>query len=493
VRPRPARILGATLALVAALAGGCATAPDPRHMRFPPVPLPQPEVTRVTLDNGLALYLLPDRSLPRVHVAALIRAGSAWEPADRVGTYALAGTLMRDGGAGDLDPDAFDEALAFAAIRMTSHVGTESAGAAMDTLTRHLPEALARFADMLRRPRFDPARLESLKARRIEGIRRRDDNPASVAARLFARTLYGPDHPFAREAEPEDIARITRDDLVAFHDAWYHPNNTALGITGDFDVPDMVAAVRRVFGDWAPGPVPAAEPPAVPATERRRVRFVHKETDQVAIRIGQVSIRRDDPDVYALDLANDLLGGRGFMSRLFQRVRTREGLAYGIGSALSPGMGHPGVFRIATRTRPDKVRQAVAAMLEEVARMRDAPVPPDEFAASREAFLNSFVFASATPARVVSRRMWYDYAGLPADELTRLHDRTLATTPADVRDVMRRRLDPDRMDIVAVGDREVLAEALAPFGDVEEVPWGPEAATAVAAGPAAGAAGAGGG
>jgi zinc protease len=454
------------------LAGACATLADPRRMTFPSVPLPEPEVTRVTLDNGMVLYLLPDRSLPLIHVHALIRTGQVYEPADRIGTYALAGSLLREGGAGDLDPDAFDDALAFAAIQMGSVVSSEAAGASLDTLTRTFPEALDRFADMLRRPRFDPARLENLKARGIEAIRRRDDRPESIAGRLFAKTLYGPDHPFAREAKAADIERITRDDILAFYRTWYHPNNVALGITGDFDVPDMVAAVRRAFGDWESVPVPVPVPPEVPPTTRRVIRIVHKPADQVSIRIGQVSVRRDDPDVYALNLANTVLGGNSFMSRLFQDLRTRDGLAYNIASILSPGHGHPGQFQMVTRTRPEKVGQAVRGMLAEVQRLRTEPVPPDEFAATKEAFLNSFVFNSVTPEEVVARRMRIDYYGMPPDELARLHDKTLAATAAQVLDVARRDLDPDRMVIVAVGDRQVLKEALAPFGTVEEVPWG---------------------
>lgn len=468
IRRLPARAACSALLLLVA---ACASVPDPRRMHFPPETPTEPQVTQVTLDNGIKLYLLADRSVPLIHVRALVRTGTLYEPADRPGVFALAGTLMREGGAGDLDPDAFDAALADAAIDMSSHVGGEAGGASLVTLTRNFPLALARFADMLRRPRFDADRLETVKAQRIEAIRRRDDFPGSIAARLFRRTLYGPDHPLAREPTAEDIARVTRDELVAFHRDWYRPNAIALGVTGDFEVPAMIEALKGAFGDWQAPPAQVPVVPEVAPTERRVVRIVHRPAEQVTVYIGQVSIRRQDPDFYALRLANRVLGGQPFMSRLFQDVRTREGLAYRVSSGLAANPRHPGMFRMTTLTRPDQVGRAVALMLDEVRRLRDEPVPADELAASQEGVLNGFVFASVTPAQVAGRRMSLDYNGLPPDELERVRDRTLATTSADLRAAVRRHLDPDRMVIVAVGDRDVLKAALAPFGEVEEVPW----------------------
>jgi zinc protease len=469
---RAARLLpGLTTLVPLLLAAACASAPDPRGMHFPPESLTEPEVTQLTLDNGIRLYLLPDHTAPLIHLRALVRTGTAYEPADQPGVYAMAGDLMRDGGAGDLDPDAFDTALADAAIRMGSNVGRESGGASVVSLTRNFPLALARFADMLRRPRFDAARLETAKAQEIDAIRRRDDIPGAIAGRLFRRTLYGPDSPLAREPTVDDVARITRGQLVAFHRQWYRPDAIALGVTGDFEVPAMVEALKGAFGDWQAPPAPEPVPPKVAPTEHRVVRIVDRPVEQVVLFIGQISIRRQDPDFYALRLANVVLGGQPFMSRLFQDVRTREGLAYRVGSALRPNPRHLGDFVMSASTRPEQVGQAVALMLDEVRRLRDEPVPEAELHETQESFLNGFVFSSATSAQVLGRRMGLDYNGLPPDELERVRARTLATTPADLQAAVRRQLEPDRMAIVAIGDKDVLTEALAPFGDVEVVPW----------------------
>lgn len=466
-RTRTALVLGLGVLLPAL--GGCARVPDPTTMHFPPVEVTEPEVIERTLPNGLRLELLPDRGLPLVQIYALVRTGSMYEPADQVGLADLTGSLMREGGAGERSPEALDDALADAAIAMESGIADESGAARLDTLTRNFPLALAAFADMLRRPRFDPVRLEVLRQNAIEAIRRRNDRPQDIAGRVYRQTLYGPDHPLAREPTEAGIRALTRDDVVAFHARYYTPGNTVLGITGDFDPDDLVAAVTAAFGDWPDHPVTLPDVPPVPETQARVVRFVHRPIDQVSIRIGETSLRRDDPDTYAFSLVDRILGGQVTMNRLFAAVRTRGGMAYTVGSAYEPGHGRPGLFTLSAGTRPEMVGPAIAKMLAETERMRDEPVPGPELDAAREAFLNAFVFSSVTAAQLVGRRINLDYYGLPRDEIFRVRAKVLAATPGELQAAARAHLHPDRMVIVAVGDRTVLKDALAAFGPVEEV------------------------
>jgi zinc protease len=469
VRRAPSRLgLPAALALVL-LAGACATVPDPRRMTFDPPPWSEPEVTRVDLDNGLALYLLPDRSLPLIRLRALVRTGLVYAPPDRIDAWRLAGKLMREGGAGDLDADAFDDALDFAAIEMASNVAAESASATVNTLTRNFPLALARFADMLRRPRFQPDRIETRKAKELERVRRRDDNPGGIVRRVFRKAVYGLDHPLAHDPTEADIEGVTRDQMVAFHQAHFHPNRILLGITGDFEVDEMVAAIEGAFGDWAPAEVTLPEPPPIPPAGPRAVWIVHKPVDQVPIRIGAPSLKRDDPDYYPLLMANDILGGGAFMSRLFQEIRTREGLAYSVGSGLRPGLRDVGTFQMATRTRSAETGEVVGRMLAQVERLRDEPVPSAELEAARDARLNAFVFRSTTSQQAVYRLMRWDYFHLPVEDLETIRARFEAVTAESLQRAVRAHLDPDRMVIVAVGDRDVLTPALRPFGVVREV------------------------
>jgi len=463
-------VLAMGLALGLGAFGGCARVPDPTRMHFPPVEVTEPDLIERTLPNGLRLELLPDRGLPLIQIYALVRTGSIYEPADKVGLAELTGSLMREGGAGDRTPEALDDALADAAIGMESGIGSESGAAYLDTLTRNFPLALAAFADMLRRPRFDPVRLEVLRHNAIEGLRRRDDQPANIASRIYRQTIYGPDHPLAREPTEAGVRALTRDDVAAFHAHYYTPGNTVLGITGDFDPDPMVAAITAAFGDWPDHPVTFPDVPPVPEASGRVVRFAHRPIDHVSIRIGETSLRRDDPDHYAFALVDRILGGQATMNRLFAAVRTQGGMAYSVGSDYAPGHGRPGLFTMSAGTRPEMAGPAIARMLAEAERMRGEPVPETELGAAREAFLNAFVFQSVTAQQLVARRMHLDYYGLPRDEIFRVRAKVLAATPGEMQAAARAHLHPDRMVIVAVGDRAVLKDALAQFGDVEEVP-----------------------
>jgi len=467
---RRARAAAIALVGMLVLAAGCARVPDPTRMHFPPEKVTEPALIERVLPNGLRLVLLPDRSLPLVEIYALVRTGAVYEPEAKVGLAGLTGSLMREGGAGDRDPEALDDALADAAIDLESGIGNESGSVTLDTLTRNLPLGLSAFADVLRRPRFDPERLETLRRNAIEGIRRRDDRPATIASRIYRQTLYGPDHPLAREETEAGVRSMTRDDVIAFHDHYYTPGNTVLGITGDFDPDQMIAAVTAAFGDWQDHPVTFPEVPPVPETTRRVVRFAHRPIDHVSIRIGETSLERTDPDHYALSLVDRILGGQVTMNRLFAAVRTQGGMAYSVGSSYAPGYGHRGTFTMAAGTRPDKAGAVVAKMLGEAERMRDEPVPEAELDAAREAFLNAFVFSSVTAGQLVRRRIHLDYHGLPRDEAERVRQKVLEATPGQLQAAARAHLHPDRMVIVAVGDRAVLKDALAPFGEVEEVP-----------------------
>lgn len=466
MRRTRARWAPAGLCLVLA---GCAAAPDPTRMHFPPVPVSEPNLVEHTLPNGLVVHLLPDRKLPLIRIHALVHTGAVYDPPGKAGLAGLTGSLMREGGAGARDAAAFDEALASAAILMGSEIDTDAGTASLDTLTRTFPLALEAFADMLLRPRFEPDRLETLRAQAIEGVRRRNDRPAGVAGRLLRQTLYGPDHPYAREPTEASIQALSRDDVVAFHRRDYVPRNTVLGVSGDFDPDEMIAALTAAFGDWEDRPAAFADVPPVPETAARVVRFAHRPLDYVAIRIGEVTLRRDDPDFHAFALANGILGGQVTMNRLFAEVRTRDGLAYSVGSSYTSENRDRGLFVMGAGTRPENAAEAIRRMLAEAERLRAEPVPRAELDAAREAYLNGLVFSSVA-ADPLLRRMQLDYEGLPRDELERTRQEVLAATPEDLAGAVRTHLHPDRMAIVAVGDRAVLRKALAPFGTVEEVP-----------------------
>jgi zinc protease len=461
-------------ATVMSWAGGLALG-DPRSMTFPPVEFAPPEPSRVVLDNGMVVYLLEDHELPLVNLSAMMRTGGWLEPQEKIGLAALTGSVMRSGGGGGRTAEQVDEELEQFAIELNVSMGRQSGAASLDVLSKDLERGLNIFAGLLRQPAFEVPRVELAKLQAIEGIRRRQDHPGSIVGREFLKQLYGPEHPSARESTIESIKGITRDDLVAFHQRTVHPNGIILGVTGDFKRDEMIALLRATFGDWKKGEVSELNiADAREAGGPSIVRFVNKDTSQTHLRIGHLTIREDDPDYVPLAIANDILGGSSFRSRLFNDVRTKRGLAYSVGSRLNVGMHDQGVWLMRAETKLPSTQEVISRFVANMERMRTELVTDEELAEAKQAYVNSFVFSFASPAAVVGRFVELEYDGLPKDFLQQLRARVIALTKEDILKAAEKHFRPNRLTIVAVGPGEALPKLLSGFGEVKEIKLAPE-------------------
>jgi zinc protease len=460
---------------VSVLAGDLSLA-DPRTMTFKPVEFTPPEPHRVVLDNGMVVYLLEDHELPLVTVTASMRTGSWLDPADKIGLASLTGSAMRTGGGGGLSAEQVEKELEQFAGDVNITIGRQSGSASLDVLSKDMKRGLQIFAGLIRAPAFEQARVELAKLQAIEGIRRRQDNPGSVVSREFVKVLYGAEHPTARESSLDSVARITRDDLVAFHRNTVHPNGIIVGVTGDFQQAEMLATLRELFGDWPKGSVPELIISDVPETDASRpaVRFINKETSQTHLRVGHLSIKESDPDYVPLAIANDILGGSSFRSRLFNDVRTKRGLAYSVGSRLNTGVHDQGVWLMRAETKLASTQEVVSRFVANMERMRTEPVTNEELAEAKESYVNSFVFSFSSPSAIVSRLIELEYDGLPKDFLQQLRARVITLTKEDILAAAKKHFQPERLKIVAVGSGETLPKALSTFGEVKEIKLSPE-------------------
>jgi zinc protease len=448
---------------------------DPRTMKFNPVEFSPPEPTRLVLEDGMVVYLLEDHELPLVSLSATMRTGGWLEPQDKIGLAGLTGSVMRTGGGGGLTAAQIDEELEQFAIDINMSMGRQSGSASLDVLSKDLARGMRIFAGLLRQPAFEPARVELAKLQAIEGIRRRQDNPGSIVSREFMKQLYGPEHPSARESTIESVQRITRDDMVAFHQRTVHPNGIILGVTGDFKTDEMLALLRATFGDWKKGEVPELKIADAPETAGRSiVRFVSKDTSQTHLRVGHLSIKEQDPDYVSFAIANDILGGSSFRSRLFNDVRTKRGLAYSVGSRLNTGVHDQGVWLMRAETKLPSTQEVINRFVANMERMRTELVTDEELAEAKEAYVNSFVFSFASPSAIVGRFVELEYDGLPKDFLQQLRARVIALSKENILAAAKKHFHLDRLTIVAVGPGETLPKLLSGFGEVKEIKLAPE-------------------
>ena len=302
---------------------------DAEEIVYPPLPnveLPTPQ--RVVLDNGLVVMLIEDHELPLVKARIMVRTGSRWEPANKVGLAQLTGQVMRSGGTRNLASDELDDLLEDRAAVIETSIRTASGAAFMNCLKEDFPEMLGLLHDIVRYPAFDAEKIQVAKAQTVSGISRQNDSASQILGREFQELIYGSESPYARNSTYETIDHIGREDLVAFHHRYYHPDRMILGLVGDFDRQEALALVQKVFGDWPKGP--QVEEPEVEFKKAATpgVFFVEKnDVTQSHIRMGHLGLRRDHPDFFCCDLdepgVGRLLCGPPFLSR---SLRKRFGL-----------------------------------------------------------------------------------------------------------------------------------------------------------------------
>ena len=443
---------------------------DPDQLDYPPLPeFDPPQPQRVVLDNGMVVMLIEDHELPLVEATALSRTGARLEPADKVGLAQLTGTVLRSGGTQSMPSEELNAFLENRAASIETGIGTSLGTASMSALKADFPAVLAAFADVLRQPAFEEDKLAVAKNAAVASISRQNDDPQGIAFREFAEVVYGGDSPYARNPTYATVAAVDRDDLVAWHQRYYHPNNVVLGLVGDFDSEQALALVRQEFGDWQRGP--AVEPPTEAFDEAPSpgVYFVEKnDMTQANILMGHLGIEKDHPDYYAVEVLNNVLSG-GFAARLFSEIRSRRGLAYAVFGGVGSDYDHPGLFQMFMTTKTETTGESIDALLEEAKKLTTQPPTAEEVAKAKQAILSSFVFESDSTRKILGQQLRYEYYGYPLDWLERYQAGIEAATVEQVRAAAAEHVHPERFAILVVGPGQGMDRPLADFGEVRPV------------------------
>lgn len=423
-----------------------------------------PDVEKITLDNGMRIYLLEDHTLPLFYVNCRITVGSYLEPADKVGLAGICGNVMRTGGTEKWTGDEIDEMLEGIGGTVEHGIDLTDGSAYVNVLSDYKELGMEVLAEVLRRPVFEEDKIELAKTQARSGISRRNDDIADISLREWKKLMYGEDSPYARHPEYATINAITRDDLVGFHQQWYHPQNIQMAIRGDFDRDKIMELVNQYFGDWPKGAVEVPSPPPVDYDWRSQVYYIEKtNAEQSYVRCGHIAGLQTDPDYADRIVMNSVLGG-GFGSRITETVRREMGLAYSAGGNYISNFDYPGYFICVASTKLASTVQAAQAMIDQTRSMLTDPPTPKEMAQAKDGYLNSFVFNFDSPGEVINRIMTYDYYGLPEDRLQTIKERIENITPEDVMEAARNNLRPDEMVVLVVGDADRFETPLEELG-----------------------------
>ena len=411
-------------------------------------------IQRLQTANGITVLVRPNSSAPVAVLEGCLRAGSVDESAEKAGLASFTASLLSRGSA-NYDFDRYNEAVESVGASISVGGGTHVTSFGSESLVEDFALMVEILADILRRPTFPPVHVERARGQRLVRLQEREQSTRSVSYRRFNEMIYG-DHPYALSTSGyiETVGEISRADVVDFHEQYYRPSQAIIVVSGDVEPGDVMALLETHFGDWESGePLPAPAdsiPPVARANgiQRKAVDMPGKvQTDVV---LGCLSIARTDPDYYAAQVANNILGQFGMMGRLGENVRERQGLAYYSYSVLDADIG-VGPWVAFAGVNPQNVDQAVDSILHEFERMGQQPVSDEELSDSIANMTGTLPLRLETNDGVASILLDMEWLGLGLDYLQTYQERIRAITREDVQRVAAAYLRVDSYVLATAG------------------------------------------
>jgi zinc protease len=407
-------------------------------------------VQQVASPKGVKAWLVEDYTVPIVTMNFAFRGGAAQDPEGKAGLANLMSGLL-DEGAADLDSRAFQAKLEDLSINLSFDAGSDAFYGNLRTLKQNASEAFELMRIALESPRFDAEPMERIRGQVLANLRQAESNPNEIASRLWAETMFG-SHPYGRPSEGtvESVAKITADDLRAFHARTIARDNLHVVIVGAIDKNAAAAALDKVFGGLPEhaGLTPIADvEPALGET-----RHAILSVPQTAIRLGGRGLKRDDPDFITAYVADQILGGGTFSSRLYAAVREKRGLAYSVGTGLLP-YDHAGAFIAVTSVDAANARTALQIMLDEIKRYAEEGPTEAELAAAKDYLVGNFALRFDSSQKIARNLLQFQIDNLGIDYIDRRNDLIRAVTLEDIKRVAKRIWDGP-FTVVTVGPGE---------------------------------------
>ena len=440
--------------------------PDPDRIHYKPLSFEPPRVERVLLDNGLRLYILPDKELPLVQIKAVVRTGSMYDPPGLEGLAELTATTMRIGGMAGMSGDAVDEALESMAATFHVSVNRDSGIFAFSVLKKDLDRGFNLFSRTLMQPSFEENKLILGKDLKIEELRRIFDDPQKLAFREFGRLMHE-GSPRGRLSTSDSIRVIRRDDLLRCHRLFFHPKNIMLSITGDIESKEAKILIDRYLGSWT-SPEGKPETPPLPRPPKGNIFFLTKEVPQSIVIFGWPAPAKRDVQFYPFEVLDFIVGSGGFRSRIFQEIRTNLGLAYSTGSFYNAKSDY-GLFGAYALTKSESTVKVTTRIRNILREMGERPVPPEELERAKKAILNSFIFSFTSAEQIAFQKLMIEYEGLSDDFLVAYRSKIGNVRAEDIRDTALRHLAPGSAIILIIGNDRVYQDISANFGKVSRI------------------------
>jgi len=411
-----------------------------------------PMAKRFSLPNGLTVLLVESHRLPVVAGTLVLRSGSAQDPQNLPGLAGYTATML-DEGTQKRDALAIANELHALGASLSTGSSVDGSTIACRSLKATTAATMSILSDVALHPSFPEKDIERVRDERVTALLQQRDSPNQTASRIMWNCLYGPTHPYGHITlgTAEALKKISRDDMARFYQAYFTPQNAALVFVGDLTESEARRLATDALGSWTGPPTETPRPPQGTMISSRVVIVDKPGMPQTSLRVVQLGLMRSDPDFERLDLANTILGGL-FSSRINMNLREAHGYTYGAFSALSENRGQ-GPFLIGTSVRADVTGASIDEILKEVRGMVEKPVTDDELRMAKESTIRTLPAnfqTTGTTAGTIATLYLYD---LPPDYYQTLPGRISAIQATDVQAVAKKYLAPDRMLVIAVGDR----------------------------------------
>jgi predicted Zn-dependent peptidase len=427
-----------------------------------------PRATETTLSNGLTVLILENHRLPMISMQMYINGGGPiYEPADMPGLASVTAQMLREGTKTRNSVQIAEQAaLLGAEIGASSNFGSSATVVNISGLSDNFDQWFALATDVVLNPSFPADELSRLKQRMKAQLQQQRANPNFLSTERFNRAVYG-SHPAAVvSATNASIDAITPAMLQKWHDERYAPQNSILGIAGDVKAAEIVPKLERAFGGWKKTGLKEVLPENPRPVPSKRVFLVDRPNSvQTTVVLGNIAIDRRDPDYVALSVANHILGG-GTTGRLFLNLREEKGYTYGVYSSLT-ALKYPGPWRAGGDVRTEVTGGAMTEFYKEFQRLRNEPVPAGELDEAKRAIVASFALSLESPAELLGDEIVRKIYGFPPDYWDTYPAKVTAVTADDIQRVARKYLNPDNMQVVAVGDVGKIKSVMEMYGPVE--------------------------
>lgn len=438
----------------------------PRELTAPkPISFTPVKPAEFTLSNGITVFFLENKELPLLNFSALIKAGSIYEPKNGLG--AVMGSAMRTGGTKKMTGDEIDNQLEFLSASIECGIGMEYANISGECLKKDFKTTLAMFSDIIINPEFRQDKIDLAKKQLTERIKRRFDQPDRIASELFSEKVYGMGTVYGSRIKVKDIELITREDMINFHKKYFVPNNTYLAVSGDIGIEELKSMLEESFKEWQKKEVKF---PVIPPLEEKSdgtIYYINKDVPQSNIALGHLGIERNNPDQFKIELLNHIFGG-GFTARLNKELRSNRGLTYGIRGGVNSGKDR-GVFLVSSQIKAANTVEALTLIKTIIKEMQTNFVTDEELETAKNAITNSFVFRFEQKDKYIAAYLNMKLNDYPSDYYDTYLEKINKITKEDIREAAKKYMNPDKMIMIVVGNRDKFDKPLDSLGKTVDI------------------------